>query len=955
MTKFIRFKSCTAALIAVLIAACYCFNAQALDLDGQLSRTAGQATSLFADPQPGDGGNYAPDRRVDIVHLSLDVTPDFQKRTIKGKVVFTFKPIALPLDELRLDAVDLKVSEVNSTATISGYQSTGKELVVSFAEPIKAGQENSLTISYSAQPVKGLYFRAPSNGYSAADMHMYTQGEMIEARHWFPCYDYPNAKFTSEVTCRVPEGMTVISNGRQVLSQKDPADGLLAVRWLQDKPHVNYLITLVAGYFSRLEDKYKDIPLSFYTLPSDAGEAALAFAYTRPAMEFYEKEIGIDYPWDKYGQVVVRDYEEGGMENTSLTTLSDIILRRTETETVRSPLLEEYTAEKIIVHELAHQWFGDLITCKDWSHAWLNEGFATYYSLLYLGHRYGHEQMLNDLYEDLQAIIQQKEEARPIVYRRYHTPWEQFDQRAYARASWVLHMLRSQLGDELFGRCARTFLERHRYGTVVSSDLNKIVEELSGRSFDRFFDQWIYESGMPDLTVKYSWDEKARLAKLSVSQKKAEESEGSRSSYQREPAAGQARVFHFPLTFAFKTKNETVERQVQVKQAEETFYFPLKKAPEIVRFDPHLSLLADVNFEQPEGMLYAQLADQSDLVGRLVACDSLSARKDDYTVGRLKSVLQNDRFYGVRVRAAASLRKIHSDEALEALAASTKQSDSRARNAVVQAIAGFYHPRAREALSAVLADEKNPEIIASALKGLGSYHEARLHDLLLKYLSTVSYRDIVANGAIEAIRSLDDPTFVAPLRGVLSKRENDMTSFVLGRGLDTLAYIDRNEKPRDDVRNFIAGYLNHKRERISLSAMKALGTLEDPKSIALLQTFAASAKDTPQQKQAEWSIISLRSVNKPNDNLQDLRQEVLDLQKSNRDIKKDFDDLKARLTAVEAKKKSEKKPAPAKTKTTKKAKTNSSSNAAVSQTAENENRAAPQSESSGKSSDNKNP
>ena len=194
---------------------------------------------------------YAPSREFDILHLIIDVTPDFKLRTVAGKTTIRFKPIAEPLDELRLDAVDLTVTSVTATETVRSFQITDRNLIVTFESPIPPDREVSVTIAHSAEPVKGLYFRTPEMGYKEGETHLFTQGEAIEARHWYPCFDSPNEKFTSEITCRVPEGMVVLSNGRLVSEEKDPATGLKAVRWLQDKPHVNYLISLVAGYFKR--------------------------------------------------------------------------------------------------------------------------------------------------------------------------------------------------------------------------------------------------------------------------------------------------------------------------------------------------------------------------------------------------------------------------------------------------------------------------------------------------------------------------------------------------------------------------------------------------------------------------------------------------------------------------------------------------------------------------------
>ena len=330
-----------------------------------------------------DHRKYAPDREIDILHLALEVTPDFKQRTIAGKATLKFKPIARPFQELKLDAVDLAVESLTATETILGYQVTDKQIVVTFEQPIPPAKEASVTITYRAEPASGLYFRTPEMGYKEGDTHLFSQGEEIEARHWYPCFDSPNEKFTSEMTCHVPEGMTVVSNGRLVAEEKD-ANGLVAVRWLQDKPHVNYLVSLVAGYLKKVEDKYKDVPLAFYTPASEINEAPNSFRDTKDIMAFFEQEIGVPYPWSKYYQVCVNDFVAGGMENTSATTLTDYTLFTTATENIRD-------SQGLVAHEMAHQWFGDLVTCKDWSHIWLNEGFATYYESLFEGRKNGRD------------------------------------------------------------------------------------------------------------------------------------------------------------------------------------------------------------------------------------------------------------------------------------------------------------------------------------------------------------------------------------------------------------------------------------------------------------------------------------------------------------------------------------------------------------------------------------
>lgn len=822
---------------------------------------------------------YAPDRRVDLLHLALDVTPDFKARTVAGTATLTFKPIATPLEELRLDAVDLRVASVTSTEKLAAHQVTDREIVFHFAPPVPVGKEARVTVKYSAEPRKGLYFRTPEMGY--AETHLWTQGEPGEARYWFPSIDHPVEKFTSEVTCRVPAGMVALSNGRQVSAQPG-AGGLVAFHWAQEKPHVTYLITLVAGQLKKIEDKHRDIPLEFWTTPSDLAAAPNSFRHTKHMMQFFEREIGVNYPWAKYGQAAVHDYHWGGMENTSLTTLNFRTLFTAETENL-------FSSDSLVAHELAHQWFGDLVTCKDWSHIWLNEGFATYYDWLWQGDFGGTNETLHALYSAAKGILANQNETRGIVWRKFGDPEEMFNYLAYPKGAWVLHMLRCQLGAELYRQCVRTYLDRHAYGTVETADLRKVIEELSGRSYERFFEQWVYGIGAPTLDVTYAWDEKTKLARVSVKQ--------------TQKISDEAHLFQFPLTLRFKSKSGVTDHIVQVRDKEEDFYLPLKAAPDVVRVDPGLTLLARINFKPATPMLFAQLADKSDLIGQHHALDNLAGRSDGETIAKLKAALNSDSHYAIRSRAAELLKQTRTDESLAALISSLAPTeretvrDARVRDAIVAALGGFYHEDAFAALKQSLATEKNPGIQATALRALGPYAKPEARDLLVKFLNTPSYRDRLAEAAIAGMKTQEDPAFVAPLLAALQTHEATLMSTVFSAGLDALATLARNEAKKDSLRDFLTARVNSPKERVRLAAITALGTLEDPRAIAALETFTGLAADRPEKAAAERALAQLRTARKPGEDLKGLRTEVLDLQKSNREMKKDLEMLKKKLEA----------------------------------------------------------
>ena len=849
----------------------------------------GHAASIWSSTDSASQ-RYAPDRAVDIEQFDLDVTPDFKNRRVAGTATFTFRPILKPVGQLRLDAHDLEISNVTAAGTeIAAWQNTDRALIVTFAEPIAAGEQAKLTVTYEAEPKKGLYFRTPEMGYDPGDTHIWTQGESIEARHWFPCFDAPNEFFTSTMTCRVPEAMVVLSNGSKVSDSVDADSGLRVVKWSQDKPHVNYLITLVAGHFKRIEEKHGALSMAFWTAPSDFANAANSFRYTKECMEYFEEEIGVPYPWAKYDQITVQDFHWGGMENTSQTTLNASTLFSSETENIRS-------SQGLMAHELAHQWFGDLVTCKDWSQLWLNEGFATYYTHLFAGHKDGIDEMRYGLYRDRKSLTGRGGDTTAMVNRKYNTPQEMFRKygfMSYSKGSWVLHMLRSQLGPELFRKSVKTYLERHKHGNVVTEDLRSIIEEISGQSFDRFFDQYVFHAHHPELKISYAWDEKTKLAKLSVKQE--------------QKVDANVLLFHVQLPVRFKVSDQVVDRKLQITKTAEDFYFPLAKAPSIVRIDPDVTLLAKFSFAPSTALLHAQLADDSDALGRLQAVEILAKRKDKTTREKLKHALQNDSFYAVRIAASKALRGIGGDDALAALTDSTDQPNAKVRQQVISNIASQYKPAALAALKQSLAKEKNPAIRSRIISGLTGHNDKEARKLINQALDSESFRHQLAGAAVSALRKQDIPANIAKIRAVLENDGKKFTTNGYASGLRALGYLARNQKNRTGIREFLIGHVNNPKRRVALASIDALGQLGDPRAIAVLDKFTGAADDDPARKAAERAIEKLRAGRKPVDDFKNLRQEVTSLKQSNSKLTNELDDLKKRFDAVIGKKKAEKK------------------------------------------------
>ena len=823
--------------------------------------------------------HYAPDRQVDVLHIKLDVTPDFSRRTVSGTTSITATPISEPVTLLRLDAKDIHVKEVRcDQVNVADFVSTRDELQILLAKPIAPGQKFTVEIDHHAQPIAGLYFRTPEMGYPESDTHIWTQGETHESRYWFPCFDYPNERSTSEVICHVPPKMTVLSNGKKISEARD-ADGLKVVRWLHEKPHANYLICLVAGHLEKLQKQHRNIPLGFYTQPTLFAHAKNSFRDTPDIMAFFEQEIGVDFPWPKYDQVTIRDFTAGGMENTTLTTLSHGTIFAEATENIRS-------TRRLDAHEMAHQWFGDYVTCKDWSHLWLNEGFATYYTHLYEGHKFGRDAMLYGLFRDAtNRILTQKNDKKPIVYNGYKNAMEQFDYRSYPKGSWVLHMLRSQLGPDLYRKCIKAYLEKHALTSVVSDDLRQVIEEHSGRSMDRFFDQWVYHPRHPDLKISYKWMPKEQLAKVTIKQ--------------TQKVDDNVLLYRFPTKLRFIVDGKTVDHEIEVRETEEDFYVTLDAQPSVVRFDPEYTILADVSFDKPNQLVKGQIENQADMVGRLFACRLLEDRKTHESVQMLEKALNEDPFFGVRISAARALAKHESDEAFEVLEKSWKnQKDARARLAVVEKLTNRYAEQTPKLIADILGVEKNPAIQAAAIKGLGRFHGDASKKQIVKYLRSNSFRNELAVAAIQAIRKQNDPSYRNPLLDTLKQEESRFSARDFGRGLETLAHVSRLQDD-NDVRDFLATFINHPKLTVRTAAIGALGTLGDPKSISILEAFADSSDQRIDQA-TDQALSKLRE-SKPTapQELIELRKEMATMKKESKKVLSELKELREQLKAQE--------------------------------------------------------
>lgn len=501
-------------------------------------------------------------------------------------------------------------------------------------------------------------------------VYLYSHFEPAAAHQMFASFDQPDLKATYQLTATAPKDWQVISTTRETR-----IDDLGATRrWtFPTTPKLSpYNFSMHAGPYKVWEDNSGKYPMRLFARQSLASQVYPQdwFRYTKQGLAYYDEYFGIPYPFKKYDQILVPQFIYGAMENAGAVTFTESRF----TSTTPMTTVQRQRLASVILHEMAHQWFGDYVTCKDWSHLWLNEGFATYYALLHERHQHGADAFHYGLYVDARdKIAPMKSDLRPMVYRKYKDPGEQFDFRNYPKGSWVLHMLRHLVGEDVYRQAVRSYLERHALSDVETEDLREAFEEASGRPLDKFFDQWVYHGGVPELKVVYRWLPEEKQARVTVEQTHA--------------TSDDVLLFELETKLRFVVDGKTVDEPVKIDGRRHDFYVTLPGEPQVVRFDPEYTLLARIDFDVTDKLLRAQLAQEQDAIGRVLACDALAKRKTKANVAALKKALNDDAFYGVRLAAAEALRKIGTDEAIAALVESTDQDDARVRQQLAKQLA----------------------------------------------------------------------------------------------------------------------------------------------------------------------------------------------------------------------------------------------------------------------------
>lgn len=819
---------------------------------------------------PGDRARWPRDRVVDVRKIHLNVTLDVPAKTVRGTVTHTVRAMGDGLAAIAFDAAEMTVSGVTIGGAAARYSYDGVTVRVTPEPPPARGEDLEVAIDYEARPRIGLYFIGPDEGYPEKPHQVWSQGQDEDSRYWFPCIDYVGQKQAFELVATVRSDWSVLSNGK-LLEDRENGDGTRTFHWSQELPLATYLITLVAGQFARIDGSTNGLTIDYLVEEQDLADGQRTFGNTPAMIALFERITGVPYPWEKYSQIVVRDFVFGGMENTSATTMTRNII-------VDAKAAVDFTSDDLVSHELAHMWWGDLLTCKHWSHGWLNEGFATYFEMLWDEEHRGIDEYRQGVVANMTMYLEESYQ-RPIVSNVFHEPIDLFDRHLYEKGSLVLHALRGVLGDDAFFRSIQRYCRENQHRSVLTQDLVDAIEAESGRNLEWFFDQWVFRPGHPELKVSWSWDDAQRLATVTVKQTQKTENG--------------AAIFRIPVTVDFTVgRGKRQAFRVEVTEAEHSFVFPLAARPDMCRFDPYNQVPKELTFEKSVGELRLQLRDDDDIAGRQFAAEQLGKKGGHEAVAALAEALHRDRFWAVQAAAAKALGATRSNEAREALVLAAKIRNAKARRAVIAALGQFRGDEAVfPAVRAAAAKDRSWFVEGEAHRSAGKLRAEGSFDLLVAGMERDSFRQVIRQGCIDGFVELrDERAFEILIEAARYGAPQQSRAAAVGAiGRLGVFFEGRKKALADEV----TPLLDDPDFRVRISAARALRGLGEASAAAALDQMAVRELDGRGVRAAREASMTLRKGASTDSEVKALRDDFEKARDENARLRERLEKLEA--------------------------------------------------------------
>lgn len=671
-----------------------------------------------------EGYRSSRERKFDLIHTSLDLSFDYEKRQVKGTAILLLTPYFYDQLVLELDAKDFDISDVwldqSGQVTPLSFTYNPKRVTIFLPRTYTASDSLRVGLKYIARPdettesgsaaitdTKGLYFINPT-GQEDKPIQIWTQGETEFNSKWFPTIDSPNERQTTDFKLRVPERFISLSNGRLV-DQKLHHDGMRTDHWVMDIPHAPYLSALAIGEFVQIKDFWKDLPVSYYVEEKYAKGAEKVFQHTPEMIGFFSELLGVDFPWQKYDQVVVRDFVSGAMENTTVSIFMEA-LNLDEREALDSEW------DYIIAHELFHQWFGNLVTTESWSNLALNEAFADYSEYLWFEYKEGRDKADSHHLDAMEQYFNESLEKQVDLIRfQFQDKEDMFDSHSYAKGGRILHMLRRHLGDEAFFTSLSHYLKSHAFGSVEVHDLRLAFEHITGQDLNWFFNQWFMDSGHPILGISIDDSDPDRQL-LTLRQKQ---------DLTTTPLYG------LPVKVAIYRNGKREEKTYWMDRGVQQFALENGPDTDLILVDEYMEMLAEKETDRGLDNLLSQFQYATSGIARLEALDSLTAvfaDEQDWTDVVIQGM--SDSFHEIRGLAVSRIPQLMTKEEVG---------------------------KDMESLLIKLAEnDPNNEVRATAIALLGTLNSSKYLPLFSRMIEEPSY--VVAGGALTALMDMEGDT-----------------------------------------------------------------------------------------------------------------------------------------------------------------------------------------------------
>jgi aminopeptidase N len=647
-------------------------------------------------------------RTFDLIHTNLNLKFDWSKQHVLGQAKLDLTPLFYNQDSIYLDAKQFDIKSITLGGKNLSFKNTGSQLAIALDRTYTKNEKLQLIIDYVAKPNegpskgsaaitsdKGLFFINPLNNEPNKPQQIWSQGETENNSRWFPTFDKPNERCTQELTLTVEDKFTTLSNGKLISSTKN-TDGTRTDYWKQDKPHAPYLFMIAVGEYATIEDKWESLPLYYLVEKPFAAHAKQIFNHTPEMIGFFSKLFKYKYPWDKYAQVVTKDYVSGAMENTGAVIFGDFV-QKTSRELI------DNDNDAIVAHELSHHWFGDLVTIESWANLTLNEGFANYAEYLWLEHKYGKDKADEHRQNELSGYLSSAMASglHPLIHYRYADKEAMFDAHSYNKGGLTLHYLRSYVGDDAFFESLAQYLKKNEYTAVEVDELRMAFEDVTGEDLHWFFDQFYLKKGHPEIKVNYQFNPSNKNLEITAKQKADN-------------------IFEMPIDVAvYDENNKASYHRVWLKDSISNIIITLNKSPKSIVFDGR-NVVPGVVIEEKSNHEWLQTYKASPLFGdKLNASQMIEAE-----VGQRDSLVKlmlYDKYHYFRNIAINAVTEANTAKDYTDILLKYAQDDENSivRASALRALAGIENiPSKTQVINDILSKEQAYPVIGEALSML---------------------------------------------------------------------------------------------------------------------------------------------------------------------------------------------------------------------------------------------